>query len=785
MRCEAVGTGTIYAVKIMNLSHDASQEIEALVKCQGHQNIVKLVEHLKDSQYSYIVFELLRGGELFSRIREGGTFAENSARIFFRQIVDAVRFIHEKEIVHRDLKPENIMFVDKEKDELKIVDFGFARRRSSEETAPCYTLDYAAPESLTKGTTKESRDMWSLGVILYTMLIGHTPFMPQDINKQRDEQRYRSKLMENIKQQAFTQGRLWDNTPASAKELIIKLLQVDETKRFKLRDVLDHPWISNDNQNEVESGFEEPTSKPRYLNSVPIEIDDDTNELPPIAETREEVCSNDSSGIVLSDRNEGSSLSSRVEDAEAVIIQVVEDEVEEPKDEPEMAEPAVEPKLKKIMAVKKPKKTKEVKKERVEKKTVVEELIEPPPPVVKKIKASVRKVESKIKEPVKTKAMLKKVEAKVKEPVKENDSKRSKAKNASVPKNVEQPKQTKAVKETRKLRVKEEPRDKKTIVEVLIAPSPPVVKASVRKVESKKIKKPVEKDSKRSQIKKEPKARKVITRNKKAATAQSCDEDDVVHGFENSAVEKGIGLWKAIFEKQCKASKGRHQPVQQISKRVTRQNTQKVVAQVVKSEGPEEIQMLQSRQLRKRKPEPMQLAQEDLQPEPKKKRGREPKTEAPPKRSRKRKMSQTPAKTEKEAEPKKRRGRAAMDSSQQLQQQTIELPKTRARRKNVVKVEVEPSSHSVMKITMLGDAPATHKMQLQRETNAFTRPILLPFRGIKPERVERAAITYVTASQNGRSSIIEKKEYLRNDQLPKLFTEYKAKMLESLNRSLA
>lgn len=771
MRCEDVNTKTMYAVKIMNLTHDASQEIEALVKCQGHQNIVTLVEHMKDSQYSYIVFELLSGGELFSRIREGSTFAEKSARVFFRQIVKAVGFIHQKEIVHRDLKPENIMFVDKEEDKLKIVDFGFARRRSSEETAPCYTLDYAAPESLMKGTTKESRDMWSLGVILYTMLIGHTPFMPQDINKQRDEQRYRNKLMENIKQQAFTKGRLWDNAPASAKELIVNLLQVNETKRLKLSDVLDHPWISKDNQNEVESGFEEPNSTPRYINSVPIEIDDDSNELPPIAETREEVCSNDSSGIVLSDRNEGSSLSSRVEEAEAVIIQVVEDEVEEPKEDPETMEPAVEPQPKQTKAVKELRKPK-IKPEPKEKKTVVEVVVEPQLPTVKKTKAPAKKNESK----------------KVKEPVKAKESTRSKVKK------VEQPKQIIEVKELRGQRIKAEPKEKKTVFETLIDPPPPpmkTTKASAKKIESKKLKESTKEKVSRSKVKKEVKPRKAITRNiKETATKRSCDKENDFHGFENSAGEKSAGLWSEILGNQGEASGGRQQQqqVKEISKRVTRQNAPKLVAQVVKSEAAEENKIVKARQKRTRKPElvqlpVVQLPNDDHQPEPKRKRGREPKKEAPPKRSLKRKLSQSAAMTEKEAEPKKRRGRARIESSQQLQQQPITRT-TRARRKNAVKMEVEPSSHTVIHITMLRNPQTSSSViPVQRDTNAFTRPFTLPYRGIKPERGERAAITFVTPSQKG--SIIEKKEYLGKDQLPKLFSEYKAKMVEALNPSHA
>lgn len=302
----------MYAVKIMNLLHDASQEVAALQKCQGHENIVEVVENLEDNDYKYIVFELLNGGELFQRISQFNHFTELLARSYFRQLVNAVEFIHNQNIVHRDLKPENVMFVDHKEDSLlKIVDFGFARRRTSEETPPCFTLDYAAPESLLKGTTKESRDMWSLGVILYIMLCGNTPFMPKNVDK-RDEKNYRLKVTEKIKRGEFNTDCLqWEKLTREAKTLIASLLQVNESVRLTLEEVLDHPWMTSE-PDEVETDKEEDNEDHE---PIIVEDDDDIMELPMTVEnkSREENCSNDSSGIVLSERNEGSSLSSHEE----------------------------------------------------------------------------------------------------------------------------------------------------------------------------------------------------------------------------------------------------------------------------------------------------------------------------------------------------------------------------------------------------------------------------------------------------------------------------------------
>lgn len=306
----------------MNLGHDATQEIDALKVCQGHENIVKLHRHLKDSHHSYLVFELLDGGELFSRIRDRDHFNEEIARNIFCQLIEAIKYMHGKDIVHRDLKPENIMFVNRDENSLlKLVDFGFARRRSSEETIPCYTLEYADPESLKNGTTKASRDMWSLGVILYTMLVGVTPFLPKDITK-REEKAYRMKITSNIYQGNFDKSHeAWKKISPAAKQLIVKLLEVQEVDRFKLKNVMSHPWVTQKGMSDIEEDQDEVVEtltngfRKQNIRFDPetITIDDDSTELPPAREQREEVCSNDSSGIVLSDGNEGS-LSSHVEE---------------------------------------------------------------------------------------------------------------------------------------------------------------------------------------------------------------------------------------------------------------------------------------------------------------------------------------------------------------------------------------------------------------------------------------------------------------------------------------
>lgn len=329
MKCTSIKSNEVFAVKIMKIDHDASQEIDALEKCQGHANIVKLIEKLHDKYFNYIVFELLNGGELFSRIRECNFLSEPTARLYFHQIMDAVYFMHAKSIVHRDLKPENIMFVDNALNSmLKIVDFGFAHNKTTEENSPCFTLDYAAPESLLKGPTKESRDIWSLGVILYTMLCGNTPFKPL---KEHDERNLRTQILENIRKGKYnTANPRWQEISDEAKDLIECLLQVNESERISFDKLKRHRWVVAEDEhfNIDHEEFTEDKSIHR-MESEETVINDYDNNDDAISnedekenvnqETREETRSNDdsSSGIVMSDRNEGSSISSHHEDEQS------------------------------------------------------------------------------------------------------------------------------------------------------------------------------------------------------------------------------------------------------------------------------------------------------------------------------------------------------------------------------------------------------------------------------------------------------------------------------------
>lgn len=245
-KCLHKATQKQYAVKIVSRRLDCTREVNLLRKCQGHPNIVTLQESMVDEFHTYIVLELLKGGELLDRIRKKKSFTEPEASNIMLKLVNAVDFMHSKGIVHRDLKPENLLFVDESEDaEIKIVDFGFARLKPEMKKleTPCFTLPYGAPEVMkqmsgTKDGYDEACDLWSLGVILYTMLSGKVPFQTKSKNDSA------STIMRRIKDGQFDfSSSEWKDVSQKAKDLIQGLLTVEASERMTMQAVKNSEWL--------------------------------------------------------------------------------------------------------------------------------------------------------------------------------------------------------------------------------------------------------------------------------------------------------------------------------------------------------------------------------------------------------------------------------------------------------------------------------------------------------------------------------------------------------------
>uniref|UniRef100_A0A672NIF5 non-specific serine/threonine protein kinase n=1 Tax=Sinocyclocheilus grahami TaxID=75366 RepID=A0A672NIF5_SINGR len=181
-RCVHRITSVEYAVKIIDRAKkDPSEEIEILLRYGQHPNIITLKDVYDDGKFVYLVMELMRGGELLDRILRQKCFSEREASAVLCTITKTVEYLHSQGVVHRDLKPSNMLYVDETGDpeSIRICDFGFAKQLRAENgllMTPCYTANFVAPEVLKKQGYDAACDIWSLGILLYTMLAGFTPF---------------------------------------------------------------------------------------------------------------------------------------------------------------------------------------------------------------------------------------------------------------------------------------------------------------------------------------------------------------------------------------------------------------------------------------------------------------------------------------------------------------------------------------------------------------------------------------------------------------------------------
>lgn len=259
-----------YAVKIIEKrpGHSRSRvfrEVEMLYQCQGHRNILVLVEFFEEEDKFYLVFEKLRGGSVLAHIHKRRYFSEQEASIVVQDIASALDFLHNKGMAHRDLKPENILCEHEDRiSPVKICDFdlGSGIKLNSDRSpistpellTPCGSAEYMAPEVVEafneEATIYDKRcDLWSLGVILYIMLSGYPPFVGRcgsDCGWENGEpcQACQNTLFDSIQEGKYEfPEKDWAHISSSAKDLISKLLVRDAKKRLSAAQVLQHPWV--------------------------------------------------------------------------------------------------------------------------------------------------------------------------------------------------------------------------------------------------------------------------------------------------------------------------------------------------------------------------------------------------------------------------------------------------------------------------------------------------------------------------------------------------------------
>lgn len=242
-RCLHRVTAVEYCVKIIDKTRkDPSEEIEILLRYGQHPNIITLKDVFDDGQSVYLVQDLLRGNELLDRVLTVPNFTERDASDIICTLTKTVEYLHSQGVVHRDLKPSNIQYADDSglPESIRLSDFGFAKQLRAENgllMTPCYTATFMAPEVLKKQGYDAACDIWSLGILLYTMIAGFSPFAssPNDTAEEILAQIGIGKVA--------IMGGNWDLVSDAAKDLVTKMLHVDPHQRLTAPQVLRHAWI--------------------------------------------------------------------------------------------------------------------------------------------------------------------------------------------------------------------------------------------------------------------------------------------------------------------------------------------------------------------------------------------------------------------------------------------------------------------------------------------------------------------------------------------------------------
>eukprot|EP01062_Namystynia_karyoxenos_P025377 TRINITY_DN19986_c0_g1_i1.p1 TRINITY_DN19986_c0_g1~~TRINITY_DN19986_c0_g1_i1.p1 ORF type:complete len:408 (+),score=146.83 TRINITY_DN19986_c0_g1_i1:78-1226(+) len=248
-------TGDPVAIKMISCAqlaldkagHERLEREIAILQTLKHPNLVNLREILANDETNemWLVLEFVDGSDLMAVIDKAHHLSEDLGKKYLRQMVIGLNYVHSQNVAHRDLKPENIMV--KNDGRVKITDFGLSNFQRTDERGAvpaglslktcCGTPYYVAPEVISSSTSRGysgfTCDVWSLGIILYAMLLGDLPFTGRDLPE----------LLERIRRGQFTFPSSVQLTP-DAKKLIKAVLTADPAKRPSLKQIAGFAWVS-------------------------------------------------------------------------------------------------------------------------------------------------------------------------------------------------------------------------------------------------------------------------------------------------------------------------------------------------------------------------------------------------------------------------------------------------------------------------------------------------------------------------------------------------------------
>lgn len=272
--------GKYYAMKILKKQNiekkrqenHVKMERNILVGIEDSPFIVKLFYSFQNDQKVYFVLEYCPGGELFNLLQKKRRLSEEQAIFYSSQMILALEHLHRHDIVYRDLKPENVLIT--ESGYIKITDFGLSRMNVKKNDAKsiCGTPEYLAPEIIMKLGYGKAVDWWTLGSIIYEMLVGIPPFYTNN----------RQELFEKIK---FVSPKYHSFLSAEVKNLLEGLLKKDPTKRLGYakgaEELKEHAWFKSVDWDCMLNMKYEPYFKPKIEADMGLHnFDPEFTELP-------------------------------------------------------------------------------------------------------------------------------------------------------------------------------------------------------------------------------------------------------------------------------------------------------------------------------------------------------------------------------------------------------------------------------------------------------------------------------------------------------------------------
>lgn len=245
--CLHIHSTELYAVKVIDRSgltptddENVLTEVAAMQSLSANRYCVQLLDFYEEPDYFYLVMEYMAGGDVFDRIVSLTAYTEKDARDLAKTLLLAVQSIHKANIAHRDLKPQNLLLRrPDDHSSVRIGDFGFARRVHTPNslTSRVGTPTYVAPEILKNIPHDQRVDLWSVGVVIFVLLVGYPPFLEDD----------QALLFDKIRMGDWTfEEEDWKHISNDAKDLIRKLLVVDPQDRLSADDALRCRWIKQD-----------------------------------------------------------------------------------------------------------------------------------------------------------------------------------------------------------------------------------------------------------------------------------------------------------------------------------------------------------------------------------------------------------------------------------------------------------------------------------------------------------------------------------------------------------